>query len=255
MHEHSLAPGARVLAAIANPVPLPPAEKLAPTLEASAYFAGLHCTSTAAAGTVHLQHIEIEDRICDQARNKSEGGDQAFRNFVLLVAAPHECFFQENDRLMQRRQKLRAIIRREWVRSPRHRTGRPEIRHQISHCHCKPNRILREPASVRPYHDRSGLHASGSKRDVGSNDDVAAIDALSNPVIRCIGLRADDHQVDPRIARYRNAAVRNDINRNRMPLGNPVNFAFHGTGIGVDVNHPPAYCVRHGLRTAILLAF
>ena len=80
---------------------------------------------------------------------------------------------------------------------------------------------------------------------------MPTIDALSNPVIDGIEFCADNNPLDERIAGHGDEAVRNNVNCERVSLGNAVDFAFYRTGVGIDIDRCWATHIRHDLRSGV----
>ena len=75
--------------------------------------------------------------------------------------------------------------------------------------------------------------ASG-ERNVGRHDDVVGLGVLDDPVVGGVRALRDDHVADHRVARWPQAAVRDDHHGQAVPLGDAERLGFHRAGVAID---------------------
>jgi hypothetical protein len=148
---------------------------------------------------------------------------------------------EPHHRLIERREKIRAVAWRKRPRPAGDGAGAAQRIHQIARRERHADRVFGEWLAVRRQHDRAFLHAAARQGHVGGDDDVAAAGAFCNPVVGLIHAAADHDALHYLISRDRNRAVADDEDferraLERMPLGHAIHLLLHRAGIGVDVN-------------------
>jgi hypothetical protein len=151
---------------------------------------------------------------------------QAMRAFAL---DPH-------DRPVERRQELRAITRRKWLRSAGDFAGAAQLVQQIAGGERHADRILVEGFTVRRNHGGTGLDAAARQRHIGGDDNVARAGAPGDPVVGGIHAGAYHHALNPRLARHRDRAIGDHIDLQPVSLSDAVDLRLHRAGVGVHVD-------------------
>jgi len=107
---------------------------------------------------------------------------------------------------------------------------------QIAHPERHSNALKRKRLAAWPENASAILEASRSKRNIGSNCNVAIRYVFGDPVVGCIRSFRNSDVANKRIGAGAYPAIADDMDVKAMAGGNALHLGFDRAGIAIDVN-------------------
>ncbi len=144
--------------------------------------------------------------------------------------------FQPHYDEIERRQEIGAVTRLKRLRTSRDLPSGSEIFHQIARRQHLANGAFRQYAPSRRYDFRPSLDAAMRQRYIGRDYDAPPCDTFGDPIVGGVGAVANDNPLYERFARDSHITIADNINLERIPFGDAVDFRLHRTGVGIDID-------------------
>jgi hypothetical protein len=96
--------------------------------------------------------------------------------------------------------------------------------------------LLGERLPLRAQDPRTAAQAAIGEGDVGGDRDVAGFDAFRDPVIGGVESAFHDDELDQILRRHPERRVRDDVDLDAVPAGNPVDLLLDRAGVGINID-------------------